>query len=124
MFTVAVVEQPEGPVTVTVYVPDEFTAALLITGSSVPEVNPAGPVQEKLLPLVVRLRLMLPFSQTGELEVTPAEGTGLMETATVPVLVHPVTPSEAVTVYDALAVGVTVGFCKAEVKPTGDETQE
>jgi hypothetical protein len=97
--------------------------AFSIVGFCTAEVNPFGPVQLYVAPLIVdAVRFSVDPSQTGLLlPAVGAAGIGLTVTLTVPAeLAQPLTV--AITLYSPVAAVVAfsiAGFCTAEVNPFG-----
>ena len=101
--------------------PDAAVVAAGIVGFCIADVNPFGPVQEKLAPADgVAVKFKVAPAQIGELDPAVVVGNGLTVTLTVEVDEQPfaITVTVYVPVAAVVAAGI-VGFCTAEVNPFG-----
>ena len=97
----------------------------LTDGFASVEENPDGTeLQLYVLPSTAAAPMVeLSFKQMARLSPAVAAGSGFTVTVTLPVLLQPVSVMVSVSVYVVVTVGLTVGFCKVDVNPTGTEVQ-
>jgi hypothetical protein len=117
--TVPVPVQPDASVTVAEYVPLAAVVTDVMLGFCKDDVNPFGPVQLQVTPLL-QVKLRVVPAQTGELLDRPGISAELTVTEVVAVAVQLL--SVTVTVYTpcmAVVAAPTDGFCEVDVNALG-----